>query len=216
MYQRVFSWLNSKEQSSSLDLACNQYNLALARDAQGQHDRAEELFRDALQRVHAKIDTKKPVSVANDLFHKISGSLAVMYCAQGRFNEAEEAFRLVLPGQWKALGPYHPETLLTRHNYALLLQQLGRYNEAAEELAQVLMAQSKLLGFDDPITLQTTCSIALNLRLRDKFDDSKKLYKAVIKSQARILGEKHADTVKTKLMLQELVYNLESRQELPV
>ncbi|KAH7120138.1 hypothetical protein B0J13DRAFT_568367 [Dactylonectria estremocensis] len=216
MYQRVFSWLNSKEQSSPLDLACNQYNLALAHDAQGQHDRAEELFRDALRRVHAEIDIKKPVSVANDLFHKISGSLAVLYCAQGRYKEAKEAFGLVLPGQWKALGPNHPETLLTRHNVALLLQELGHYNKAAEELAQVLMAQGKLLGFDDPMTLQTTCSIALNLRLREKFDESKRLYEAVIKSQARVLGKAHADTIKTELMLQELVHNLETRQELPV
>ncbi|KAH7133732.1 hypothetical protein EDB81DRAFT_805040 [Dactylonectria macrodidyma] len=215
MYQRVFTWVNSKEQDNPLDLARNQYNLALAQDAQGQHDNAEELLRDALQRVHAKIDTKKPVSVANDLFHKISGSLAVMYCAQGRFKEAEEAFRLVLPGQWKALGPNHPETLLTRHNFALLLQELGHYDKAAEELAQVLMAQGKLLGFDDPTTLQTTRSIALNLRLRDRFDDSKKLYKAVIKSQAEVLWKKHVDTVKTELMLQELVQDLESRQELP-
>ncbi|KAH7137368.1 hypothetical protein B0J13DRAFT_597107 [Dactylonectria estremocensis] len=215
MYQRVFSWVNSKEEASPLDLARNQYNLALAQDAQGQHGKAEELFCDALQRVHAQIDTKKPVSVANDLFHKISGSLAVMYCTQGKFKEAEDAFRLVLPGQWKALGPNHPETLLTRHNHALLLQELGRFDQAAEELAQVLMAQEKLLGLDNPVTLQTTRSIALNLRLRGKFDDSRKLYKAVIKAQARELGKKHVDTVKTELMLQELAQDLESRQELP-
>ncbi|KAF7541977.1 hypothetical protein G7Z17_g11846 [Cylindrodendrum hubeiense] len=209
LYQRVVDWLKGKDGVNPLDLARNEYNLALAQDAKGQYDESEKLYCSALSLLSEDMKLNKPDSTTEELFLKIFGSLAAMYCAQAQFDKAEAAFQVVLPRQLVALGQNHPETLVTRHNVALLMQERGEVDKAADELQQVLMAQHSLLGSDDPVTLRTACSVALNLRLREKYDESRKVYREVLKSQKEILGKTHTDTVRTKLMLKELVDEME-------
>lgn len=210
LYQRVLDWLKGKDEVRQLDLARNEYNLALAHDGKGQLGDAEKHYRNALQLISEDMNLNKPDSTTEELFLKTLGSLAATYCTQGRFEEAEEAFQVVHPRQMVTLGPNHPETLVTRHNVALLLQQRGDLAAAANELPKVLMAQHYLLGAGDPATLRTACSIALSLRVRGKLNESKKWYEAVLESQIEILGVKHVDTILTKLMLEELVREIEN------
>ncbi|KFY97770.1 hypothetical protein V500_01924 [Pseudogymnoascus sp. VKM F-4518 (FW-2643)] len=78
-----------------------------------------------------------------------------MYCSQGWLEDAQQAFGVVLMGQTKALGADHPETLVTRHNVAMILGEMGQVDEAIAELEKVLTVQARLLGPDSPATFRT-------------------------------------------------------------
>ncbi|KAK7423679.1 hypothetical protein QQX98_000869 [Neonectria punicea] len=208
LYQRVLGWCREKHGPNHVETARNQYNLALAYGAQGQYDEAEDLFRSALGVLEAQTNPKKPDWALEMLFLKVLGSLGSMYCSQGRLDEAEAAFRVVLPGQLMKLGLNHPDTLVTRHDVALLLQQRGNLDSMAEELREVLRAQVRLLEPNDPATLRTAGSMALNFRLKGKREDAESLYKAVLKTQTNTLGETHRDTVETGVRLDELMQEM--------
>ncbi|KPM38862.1 hypothetical protein AK830_g7714 [Neonectria ditissima] len=208
LYERVLGWCQEKHGANHVDTARTQYNLAIAHGAQGQYDEAEDLFRSALGVLQSQIKPEKPDLALEVLFLKVLGSLGSMYCSQGRLDEAEAAFRVVLPGQLAKLGLNHPETLVTRHDVALLLQQRGNLDTVAEELREVLLAQSRLLEANDPGTLRTARSIALNHQLKGKQEEAKNMYTTVLRAQTNALGETHRDTVETGVRLEELLVEM--------
>jgi hypothetical protein len=73
------------------------------------------------------------------LFHLDDGpslkSLAELYAAQSRFNEAEPLYQRALAAQEKALGPDHPDVGTSLHDLAALYQAQGpnRRGRAADE-----------------------------------------------------------------------------------
>ncbi|KAH6886788.1 putative kinesin [Thelonectria olida] len=190
---------------NKVETARAQYNLALAHDSQGRSKDAEELYRSALKMVQEQLETENPDLMLLTLHVKILDSLACMYCDQQRLDEAEAAFRVVYPAKRDLLGIDHPETLMTRHNMALLVQERGHVEAATTELHEVLKAQVRLLERFDPATLRTVCSIALNHRLCGNLNEAKRLYVALLKLQTKLLGEKHRDTRATRVMLDELL-----------
>ena len=48
----------------------------------------------------------------------------------GRYAEAEPLFRRALEGNEAALGPEHPDTLLSVGNFGILYRDMGRHAEA--------------------------------------------------------------------------------------
>ncbi len=56
--------------------------------------------------------------------------LAMIYDAQGRYDEAEPMYKRALAIQEKTLGPEHPDTATSLYNLALLYDAQGRYDEA--------------------------------------------------------------------------------------
>jgi hypothetical protein len=104
------------------------------------------------------------------------------------------------------LGWDHPDTLVTRHSAALLLQEHGLTEVAGKELHRILGVQRSLLDPDDPALLRTACSLALNLRLQGQPLKAKKLFQETLKTQTQLLGKDHIDTAKTNLMLKELLH----------
>jgi hypothetical protein len=67
----------------------------------------------------------------------------------------------VLKHQVAALGPEHPDTLLTAHNLALTLSRQGDYAGARARSEAVLEAYTRLLGPEHPDTLLTAHNLAL-------------------------------------------------------
>ncbi|KAH0595025.1 hypothetical protein MHUMG1_07324 [Metarhizium humberi] len=172
--------------------------------AKGRYQRAEKLYRSALQVLRSQMNPAHPEKVLMILHLKILSCLAGMYCSQGQLNEAAEILGAVLPEQEEILGKNHPETLLTRNDHALLLQDRDP-DAAARELRRIHMAQVQVLGRDDSATLRTESNLALNCKLQGKMDEAKTLYEDVLHRQKRELEENHPDVQATQQMLKELL-----------
>lgn len=205
LYQKVLDWHRESHGADPIVTPRHQWNLALAHESESRHDEAESLCRSAAQIVGAQIDTGNTDTDLRALHLKMLSSLAGMYSSQGRAEDAEQLYRDVVLAQSELLGPAHPETLLTRHGRALLLQGSGQADAAWLELRGVLMGQRDLLGVDDPATLQTACNMALNYRMRGELEAAEGLYRQVLETQRSVLGETHVQTVTTAQMLDELL-----------
>jgi hypothetical protein len=79
---------------------------------------------------------------------------------QGRWKEAEGAFREVLEAQQLVLGANHRSTLDTRHDLARAMAQQGRWKEAERTFREVLSARERVLGANHPSTLATRSELA--------------------------------------------------------
>ena len=81
----------------------------------------------------------------------------------GRTEEAERAFRKLLPQSEKIIGAEHPETLVSRHEYARALLDFGRTEEAEKAFRDLLPLNEKVNGPEHSNTLATLRLFALSL-----------------------------------------------------
>lgn len=202
LYQRILEWCKSRLGENHIDTARNHYNLALAHMAKGNLDEAEQLFHAALHTLDAS--KKKKSGELQTLALRIMASLASLHCSQGRLAEAEELFRMVIPSQMGLLGAEHPDTLQSRHDFALLLQEHGQLRATQYELREVLGAQVRVLEPNDPAMFCTARSMALNFRLQKSYDSADEVFRAVYSAQRARLGANHFETVRTRSMMDEL------------
>lgn len=105
-------------------------------------------------------------------------TLAVLPCSE----EAEMYARL-LTTQEAVLGPEHPETLITRHNWILHAWQHDLMaDEVAElEMRRLLEARAKVLGSADPYTILTHAELARMIGYRGHSEQAKEEYLQIIK-----------------------------------
>jgi len=115
------------------------------------------------------------------------------------------------------LGDIHPNTLLTRHNLAWLLQTRGEYRESEKELRLVRTAQEERLGEDHPHTLTTCANLAWVLQAQGRFDEADNLFNKVLEKRIVHLGPYHPDTLTARANLGWLRYeqgNLDAAEHL--
>ncbi|KAJ4267087.1 hypothetical protein NW762_003185 [Fusarium torreyae] len=200
LYQRILDWHQAKVKADHVGTARHQYNLALAYDSKGKFDKAEKLYHSALND-----GLKEKTHEALVLRFRILSNLVCSYGRQERLEDAQEVLQTLLPEQMEFLGWDHPDTLVTRHSAALLLQERGSVRDAGGELRRILDVQRSLLDPDDPALFRTACSLALNFRLQGRHREAKELFQETLKLQKQLLGKDHVDTAKTKQMLKELL-----------
>ncbi|KAK2606568.1 hypothetical protein N8I77_005309 [Diaporthe amygdali] len=194
-FKQTLAWCQAKYGADHLEMDRQQYNLALSYDAHGQHVKAEKLYREAI----ATMKRMYGSGHSNAECLRIQGSLARMYCEQGRFCDAENTLKEVLRGQEELLWLDYPETLVTHLNVALVIQKLrpDDLDLLARDTENVLTAQSRLYA-------ENNMPLAFNHRLNGRIEDAESLYKVALEVQRRILGDRYPDTRKTVFMLAEL------------
>jgi tetratricopeptide (TPR) repeat protein len=207
LYQRILDWGQSNYGSNNIDTARFQYNLALAHEENGEYDKAEALYLSASQVIEQHLGPGSPELL------RILRSLSCMWCRQGNLDAAERGLSAVLQGQQTApgMGYNHPETLVTRQNIAMLLEERGQTEAAGAELERVVGLQAHLLGRDHRATLQTACSLAGNYGLRGRRGEAEWLFRETLRAQERTLGKRDRDTVTTAAMLEEFLLRSSSR-----
>ena len=73
-------------------------------------------------------------------------NLAVLYEAQGRYDEAEPLYQQALAIMRERLGEQHPYTITVAGNYFACLMGMGKIEDALELLAQFPQLLGKLRG----------------------------------------------------------------------
>ena len=79
-------------------------------------------------------------------------NLALLYYAQGRYEQALPLYQRALKITEKALGPDHPLVATGLNNLAGLYYARGRYEEALPLLQRAVSIAEKSLGSDHPNT----------------------------------------------------------------
>ncbi|RMJ03475.1 hypothetical protein CDV36_014999 [Fusarium kuroshium] len=192
-----------------IQMAQGKYNEGLAMVKQGKFAEGEALYHDAIEVLRSQINHANLDQAPMALYLKILSCLASMYCLQQRFEDAAKIFGIILPEQVAILGVNHADTLLTRNDYALVLQESGRFDAAAQELERVRSAQIRTLGADDYSSLRTECNLAWNYKLEGKIEEARKLCEDVLKRQKKVLEKGHPDIEATQKMLNELLREAE-------
>ena len=126
--------LNGKDISLTLD------TLAQDLQAQGKHDEAEPLYREALEMDRESLGTRHP----NTLI--AINNLAQVLQAQGKYDEAEPLCREALEVDRETLGNRHPSTLTSISNLGGLLKDKGKYEEAEPLCREALEVRRETLG----------------------------------------------------------------------
>src|SRR5262249_44792011 len=88
---------------------------------------------------------------------------------QGRWAEAERAYRLLATDRADVLGPHHADTLDTRENIGKALAWQGLWDEAEMEWRNTAALREHMLGEEHPDTLRTRqlAAYATGLRARE-------------------------------------------------
>ena len=91
---------------------------------------------------------------------------------QGRFNEALQLDRGLLPKFEAVFGPDHERTLNVRNNIAADYRRLGRFGEAFEIDQRTFDDRCRILGPNDPRTLNSQDMLAIDLRGLGRYQES--------------------------------------------
>jgi hypothetical protein len=91
---------------------------------------------------------------------------------QGRFNEALQLDRGLLPKFEAVFGPEHERTLNVRNNIAADFRRLGRFGEALEIDQRTFDDRCRILGPNDPRTLNSQDMLAIDLRGLGRYQES--------------------------------------------
>jgi tetratricopeptide (TPR) repeat protein len=135
--------------------------------------------------------------------------LALAYCEEGRYGEAEPLFRESLQGRWAALGPRHPRTLGVMDHLAFLYRDKGRYDEAERLFREAWEGRRETLGPQHPHTLASANNLAVLYRDYRRYDEAQLLFRESLQGRWAVLGPRHPDTLASMVNLALLYQALE-------
>jgi tetratricopeptide (TPR) repeat protein len=124
-----------------------------------------------------------------------TNNLALLYSAQGKYDEAAVLYQRSFAGYKKALGPDHPSTLTSANNLAGLYEDQGKYDEAAVLYQRSFAGREKALGPDHPSTLTSANNLAALYHKQGKYDEAAVLYQRSFAGREKALGPDHPSTL---------------------
>jgi CHAT domain-containing protein/Tfp pilus assembly protein PilF len=133
--------------------------------------------------------------------------LAVIYSAEGRYDDAEKLLRETLEGRREVLGPRHKDTLASLDYLAGFYLEQRRYDEAVPLLREALDAKRVVPGPPDRDTLTSLNDLAVLLLEQRRYSEAEPMLQEALKGRREVLGPRHEDTRATLSYLAELYIN---------
>jgi tetratricopeptide (TPR) repeat protein len=137
-------------------------------------------------------------------------NLALLYYAQGRYEEAPPLVKRALKIREKVLGEEHPDTSESLGTQATLLYAQGEYAEARQCQERALAICEKVLGEEHPNTASNLSSVAGLLYAQGKYAEARLLYERAQAIYDKVLGEEQLETA---INLNNLGMLLQRREE---
>lgn len=166
-------------------------NLASTYGAQGRLAEAEALKAEVLEVRSRSPGSRGETSVALTSMT----NLAATYWNQGLHSEAEDLEVHVLSARRAALGPQHPDTIMSLANLASTYWSLERWEEASTLEEEVLSVRREVLGEEHANTLTAMNNLATTYWSLSRCSEAEGLYSKVLETRKRTLGESHPDTL---------------------
>lgn len=119
--------------------------------------------------------------------------LALVYKAQGRYDEAIEKFEIALEIGEKTIGKEHPSYSTRLNNLANVYRSLGRYEKAIEILMEALAIDAKIIGKTHPNYAISLNNLANTYQLLGRYPEAIEKYKEALAIDAKTIGKEHPD-----------------------
>ena len=110
---------------------------------------------------------------------------------QGEYRTALEWYQRALEGKEKVLGKYHPSTLDTVNNMAIVFEFIGEYDKALEWFQRALEGNEKVLGKDHPSILDIVNNMANVFQSIGEYDKALEWYQRALEGNEKVLGKDH-------------------------
>lgn len=175
---------------------------AAVADADGDHVRAEQLWRDAVTAADRRTRSREAAI--------LRGRLAQNLSIQGRYAEADVLFRQILAEQKARHDAFDEDTGTALNNLASNLDAMGDYAAAEPLYRQALDVLESKLGTFDPKTASVLNNLALNLDAQGRAKEAEQLYRRVL-STYQILVDNHEHLADAAKSLNNLALNLEEQ-----
>lgn len=140
-------------------------------------------------------DLEHALPASAEVQASIRNTLGEAFAAVADHERAIEQLRAALELRIEALGPKHPETLVTQDNLAAIHLQLDRLDEAEALIDDVLAKRLEVLGSEAPETLATKTWLARLRQKQQRAQEAEELYREVLGARRRILGAGHRETL---------------------
>ena len=108
---------------------------------------------------------------------------------------ARDLSRRILDARAGALGPEHPDTLVTRNNLARWTGKAGDPAAARDQAAALLPIAERVLGPEDPGTLAVRANLAAMTRAARDPAGARDQFETLLPILERVLGPDHLDTL---------------------
>jgi tetratricopeptide (TPR) repeat protein len=193
----ALSLLENSRSSPDFDAAASLNNLGSLVYAQGDLDRAEQLFqrsREAYQALAGADDTR----LASVLYN-----LAGVLVEQGKYAPAEALYRSSLQIREKSFGSAHPLVAEVWNDLGFLSLQQGKYKEAESWLAKALGVWEKSPGSEAYAAVALN-NLGLLHRLQGGFDRAESFYKRAVAVEEKAFGVEHPEVATTLMSLAAL------------
>lgn len=158
-------------------------NLGMAAQAARQYERAEQLFRQAVEHWTSTLGPSHPDTML------ATNNLSVLLGLQGRTDEALPLARAVLAHRREANGPTHLATGEALNNLGGLHQQRGEVAEARELFEQALPVMEAALGTTHPDLARPLNNLALCAERTGDVDGAIRAYERAAEVVARGRGD---------------------------
>ena len=116
----------------------------------------------------------------------------------GSYAAARDLQRQALDARERLLGPEHPDTLTTRHNFANWTGQAGDPAAARDLYAELLPVRERVLGPEHRHTLANRHSLASSTGEAGDPAAARNLYAELLPVVERVLGPEHRHTLTTR------------------
>lgn len=206
----ALSMLDRSRSSLDFDGAAGLNDLATLAYAQGELDRAEQLFERSRKAYQALTgpDDPRPASVLYNL--------AGVYVERGRYEQAEPLYRTSLAIWDKAFGAGHPRQAEVWNNLGFLYLQQGRHKEAEAWLGKALVAWEKGTGPSAAVHSAVALSnLAMLRRVQGGFDAAESRYKQALAVEEKTFGPDHPEVAATLMSLAAL-YRAQGRSRVAI
>lgn len=160
-------------------------NLAALLHSQGELDRAEPLYLEALEMKRRLLGAEHP-DVAFTL-----NNLASLRHARGDYTGAAEFLREALGLLSGIFGDEHPLATASLLNLAAVLKTQGRYAEAEPLYRRALEIRREVLGREHRDVAESMGALASVLTARGDYASAEPLYREALAMRRRLLGEDH-------------------------
>ena len=170
----------------------------------GDYPGALERYVEARQRYEGLGET------GTSAYFEVIGNLAQVYELQGKFPQAEQAYRRTLAFQSDALPEGHPTRIDTTHNLAVVLHQVGKFDEAARYYQLSLDMERQAMGEDHPALGTTLANFGRMYHEQGQLDRAEPLYRQALAHTLRTRGEDHPFVAYDKVNLARLLTDLEN------
>ncbi|KAJ6016208.1 Tetratricopeptide-like helical [Penicillium herquei] len=115
--------------------------------------------------------------------------------SDGRYDEANPLFARNLRVCEEALGPEHPDTLMSVSLLGSVLTQQGKYKEAEAMHRRDLEGSEKALGPEHPDTLTSVSHLGSVLAEQGKYKEAEAIHRRALEGREKALGPEHPTTL---------------------